>query len=200
MNLRERSKIEKLHRIKSAARMLFEEQGFDATTIRQIADRSGVGLATLFLYATDKRDLLFLTCNDELAALTQRAFSDTIDNVPLLESLTIVFRHFFIFYSANRVLSRDLLRELTFFTGGQHSDRFQAIRASNVTRISAIIDREKADNKIANTHETAKIAEVIFFVFAAEVRQWLAQETKSAEEGVRRLSQLLAIVVDGVSR
>ena len=68
--LRERNKIEKLQRITAAARDLFIEKGFDETTTREIAQRAHVGLGTLFLYATDKRDLLFLICTEELEALT----------------------------------------------------------------------------------------------------------------------------------
>ena len=66
LGLRERNKLDKLQRIKHAARTLFIEKGFDETTTREIARRAGVALGTLFLYATDKRDLLFLICTDEL--------------------------------------------------------------------------------------------------------------------------------------
>lgn len=198
MNLRERSKTDKLRRIKEAARELFVEQGFDATTIRQIADRGGVGLATLFLYATDKRDLLFLTCNDELAALTERAFGDVPADLAFIDQLTVAFRHFFILYAQNRTLSRDLLRELTFVSGGMHGDRFQAIRGSNIARLAGLVDRAKEAGFIDPAQPSALVGEVIFSVFASEIRKWLAHDTASPEEGVRRLTQLLTVVVEGL--
>ena len=61
---RERNKLDKLRRIKAAARELFLEQGYDNATTREIARRADVGLGTLFSYASDKRDLLFLIYND----------------------------------------------------------------------------------------------------------------------------------------
>ena len=72
---RERNKLDKLRRIKAAARELFLEQGYDNATTREIARRAEVGLGTLFSYASDKRDLLFLIYNDMQEALTRTAFS-----------------------------------------------------------------------------------------------------------------------------
>ena len=68
ISVRERNRRDKLQRITAAARALFVEKGFDETTTREIARRADVALGTLFLYATDKRDLLFLICTDELEA------------------------------------------------------------------------------------------------------------------------------------
>ncbi|GAB3997570.1 hypothetical protein GCM10029992_20890 [Glycomyces albus] len=40
--LRERKKLETLHRMQEEAMRLFEEQGYDETTIEQIAEAAGV--------------------------------------------------------------------------------------------------------------------------------------------------------------
>ena len=71
--LRARNKLDKLRRIKEAAQTLFVAKGFDETTMREIAVRAGVGLGTIFLYAKDKRDLLFLTINEPLEQITEEA-------------------------------------------------------------------------------------------------------------------------------
>ena len=76
--LRARNKLDKLRRIKEAAQTLFVAKGFDETTMREIAVRAGVGLGTIFLYAKDKRDLLFLTINEPLENIAQEA-EDTVD-------------------------------------------------------------------------------------------------------------------------
>ena len=60
-----RASLSKLRRIKDAARELFIAKGFDDTTTREIAQRASVGIGTLFIYADNKRDLLFLVANDE---------------------------------------------------------------------------------------------------------------------------------------
>ena len=58
--VRERSKRERQDRIMMAARTMLAEQGYDATTLRQVAERAGLGLGTLFNYISDKRDLIYL--------------------------------------------------------------------------------------------------------------------------------------------
>jgi AcrR family transcriptional regulator len=50
-----RATREALH---GAARALFEEQGFDATSVREIADRAGVGERTFYRYFETKEDLI----------------------------------------------------------------------------------------------------------------------------------------------
>ena len=45
-------------RLVMAAVDLFTEQGYDATTVAQIAERAGVTKSTFFRHFTDKRELL----------------------------------------------------------------------------------------------------------------------------------------------
>ena len=198
--LRELNKADKRQRIQEAARRLFGTQGFDATSIRQIADRARVGLATLFLYAGDKRDLLFLAGNDDLEALTKVAFAKVDSTRSLLDQLIEIFTHFFKFYARNRRFSRDLLRELTFFTSGQESARFQATRQATIRGIERVVSEARRRGSIRCESSDAAIAQVIFYVFAADVRRWLGQEKRSIASGLGHLRSLLTVVLTGLER
>jgi AcrR family transcriptional regulator len=55
---REGSKADKMRRILAAGNKLFSRQGFDKTTVQQIADEADVGAGTLFLYVSDTSELL----------------------------------------------------------------------------------------------------------------------------------------------
>jgi AcrR family transcriptional regulator len=46
-------------RLMSAAIALFEEQGYEATTVAEIAERAGLTKRTFFRYFADKREVLF---------------------------------------------------------------------------------------------------------------------------------------------
>lgn len=75
MGLRETNKQDKRERLSRAAHELFSEQGFDATTMRQIAERAGIGVGTIFLYARDKQGLLFLLFSEAVLGVEQQAFA-----------------------------------------------------------------------------------------------------------------------------
>ncbi len=57
---RDRAKADKRRRIIDASRTLFSSKGFDQTTVQQIADLADVAVGTLFLYVSDKSELLLL--------------------------------------------------------------------------------------------------------------------------------------------
>lgn len=56
--LRERKKIKTREAIRSATYALIEEQGYDTTTIEQIADRAEVSPSTVFRYFPTKEDIV----------------------------------------------------------------------------------------------------------------------------------------------
>src|SRR5258707_8839557 len=51
-------------RLMSAAIELFDEQGYEATTVAEIADRAGLTKRTFFRYFSDKREVLFSGSNE----------------------------------------------------------------------------------------------------------------------------------------
>src|SRR6516164_8038263 len=112
---RERNKLDKLRRIKEAARELFVAKGFDDTTTREIALRAGVGIGTIFVYAENKRDLLFLIVNEDLEKVEQTAESAVEDSASVLENLLRVARLHYRLFAQQPTLSRLVLREMVFY-------------------------------------------------------------------------------------
>lgn len=198
LGLRERNKLDKFLRIRAASKKLFTENGFEPTTTRQIAQEADVGLSTLFLYATDKRDLLFLVFNDDLDELTTRAFADSQAQAPLLDNLRTALRHFFVFYGQDKVISRDLTREITFYTTGMQSERFQATRARTIDSICTLVTQARAAGQVHCQEDDMLIASTMFYLLAAEIRMWLATDSQVPEEGLNELMKRLALIMHGL--
>src|SRR5689334_15739514 len=92
---REQAKLDKRERIKAAAWELFTRDGYEATTTKQVAERADVAAGTLFLYASDKRDLLCLVMHDRLVETVDARFATMPRGGPLIEQLMHVFRGLF---------------------------------------------------------------------------------------------------------
>jgi len=92
LGLREQNKRQTRQRIQAAVRELFSKHGYDDATLRGIAKRAHVGLGTLFNYAGDKRDLVFLIVNEELEEVTGKALSAAKLYRSLMGQLMAIFR------------------------------------------------------------------------------------------------------------
>ncbi|MFE7166755.1 TetR/AcrR family transcriptional regulator [Streptomyces sp. NPDC057616] len=68
LGLRERKKIKTREAIRAATYALIKEQGYDATTIEQIAERAEVSPSTVFRYFPAKEDIVLTDEYDQLMA------------------------------------------------------------------------------------------------------------------------------------
>ncbi|HET6500201.1 MAG TPA: helix-turn-helix domain-containing protein [Amycolatopsis sp.] len=68
-------------RLRDAALALFAEQGFEKTTVAQIAEQAGLNRRTFFHHFADKREVVFASRGDseELIATEIRAQPDSVD-------------------------------------------------------------------------------------------------------------------------
>ena len=199
LGLRERNKIDKLRRIKDAARELFLSKGFDDTTTREIALRAGVGIGTLFIYADNKRDLLFLVANEELADITSKAEASVKDNISCLQNLLNVFRHHYEFFGRQPQLSRLMLREMMFYEEGRQADQFRVIRERIIRLVVTIMDQAKTAGMIRPSEDIGFVGWVAFCIYQVELRRWLATKTLNVDEGIASLRRALELLMRGLS-
>jgi AcrR family transcriptional regulator len=198
LGLRERNKIDKLHRIKKAARELFLSKGFDDATTRAIASRAGVGIGTVFIYADNKRDLLFLVANDELEATTDKAEVSIRDEASCLQNLLTVFRHHYEFFGRQPKLSRLMLREMTFYDSGRQADRFRATRERLISLVGSIMQRAMDHGMIRLPEDSGFIGWVAFCIYQVELRRWLMTPDLDVETGMAILRRALELLIRGL--
>lgn len=87
MGLRERKKIKTREAIRTATFALVEEQGYEATTVEQIAERAEVSPSTVFRYFPTKEDIVLTDEYDPL--LLEELLARPADE-PWLDSVRVV--------------------------------------------------------------------------------------------------------------
>ena len=70
-------------RLERAALELFEEQGFAATTVPQIAERAGLTTRTFFRHFADKREVIY--ADDQFPEIVRRIFTEAPADAEPLE-------------------------------------------------------------------------------------------------------------------
>jgi AcrR family transcriptional regulator len=197
---RERKKLATRDRSRAAAAELFNRHGYGSATMRQIAERAHVGLGTLFNYAEDKRDLVFLIFNEELNAVTDVALASPRAGRPLVEQLLAIFRVHYRWLATQPALARILLQELTFYSSGKQAATFHGIRQRLIDGIEALVRESQRKKEISSRENAALVARYIFFVYSASLRWWIAAPRPDPQRGIADLRRILKLQYEGLKR
>jgi AcrR family transcriptional regulator len=198
LGIRERNKLRKRQRIQAAVREVFSKRGYDEATLRGIAKRAHVALGTLFNYADDKRDLVFLIVNEELEEVTTQALRAATQRRSLLGQLMAIFEFHYDYFARNPVLSRIVLRELVFYSSGKQAEKFHEIRQRLMDAIGRLVGDAQQARQIRSRQDAALIARHIFFTFSAAVRWWIATPRPDPRTGLKDLRRLIKLQIRGL--
>ncbi len=106
-----------MRRILAAASKLFAKNGFSGTTVQQIADEADVAVGTLFLYVSDKSELLLLLYHHEVEQEFKQAVRHLEVPKKLLPSLERFLSDLMRPYERNLELSKVVVTEYLFHEG-----------------------------------------------------------------------------------
>jgi AcrR family transcriptional regulator len=203
--LRARGKFERRRRLTEAARKVFLARGYEAATTREIAALADVAIGTLFVYAPEKRDLLFLILNDDLDALLESATRGLSREQPLMKQLIRIFRPLYEYFEGNVEIGRYGLREIFLFQDEPKANlgpeaarvydrisRFRSIIAETIEELSA-------RGRLAKNVPGETIARALLWLHWGHTQSWLSQARPKADAGVGDLRRLFALVIGGLS-
>ncbi len=199
VGVRERSKQERQDRIMLAARKLFAENGYDATTLRQVAEHAGLGLGTLFNYISDKRDLIYLVFNQEVDGITSVCLASPRPWQSFVEKILGMIEPNYRLFGSEPVLSRILLSEVLQHTPGLHLAEHIGIRDRFILGIQEVVAESQRTGELSSDAAAELIARNIFFSYSAALRWWLASsEHPEWRAGLRDFADLLKLQIAGL--
>ena len=197
---RERAKAERRRRLRDAALAVFAEKGFEAATTREIAERAGVGAATLFRYAQEKRDLLLMIVNDDLAAINDESFATLDPDAALLDALLHLFTARYTYWAANPALAREAIHVTVLARAERdtfETQRYRHRRNHLLVTLVDLIARDQARGRVRADYDPAFLAEYFLDIYIAQRRRWLADATPVASAGIAELRHMLTLALEG---
>ncbi|WP_204165928.1 TetR family transcriptional regulator [Streptomyces sp. NEAU-S7GS2] len=167
VGLRERKKIQTRQAIRRAAYRLFEEQGYDATPIDQIAEAADVSPSTVFRYFPTKEDIVL---TDEYDTVLEAGLRARPGDEPMVESM--------------RRVTVEALREIAAADRGELVQRIRLIRevpairgrtAENTARDAALISTVLAERtgRPADDLELRVISAAILAALQEAMLNWV---------------------------
>ena len=178
---RERRKLEVRARIYGAARELFAKQGFDATTVDEIAAAADVASATFFNHFQSKQVLLGLMATevvDALQSLTGHLESDA-GSVQRLSAFVASAADAI---SANRGAARDVLLE--FMRSDATPDGPQPYLERIHEPFVALIEAGQREGEMRRDYDAAFLAQMAVGMLNSAITSWLADPLYPVERGL----------------
>jgi AcrR family transcriptional regulator len=158
-------------RILSAARSLFREHGFDATSAEQIASRAGVGKGTVFLHAGSKERLLVMVYQADLGFAVDRALASADVTAPLPQALAGVFGYCFQLYEEDTRLARELIREQSLLP--VQDQALRSVTTRLLVGLEMLIHSRQRRDEVGSGVDAALAARTSFGIYNAVLLAWL---------------------------
>ncbi|MFT5697581.1 MAG: AcrR family transcriptional regulator [Desulforhopalus sp.] len=114
MSLREAKKKKNKRAILNSAISLFNENGYDHTSIEQIARKAGVGKGTVYSYFNNKKSIIKGFCEYELEKIHYQLIAQSNREASVLEQMLIIYMTEFEHVTQNREFGRLYMRESLF--------------------------------------------------------------------------------------
>lgn len=175
---RDRHKQQRLERIKQAAWELFSIQGYDATTVRQIAEQADVSAATVIQHAGDKAELLLLVFHEAIGERIKTLHVPA--NAPLDVTMLGIFQPFLDFYREHPELSRAFSRE---FLYGKSRWQDQEIQQAEqfMGFLAEIIEVFRARGEVRPDADPVLLGQLFFLLYQAALQVWFCGAMPFAE-------------------
>jgi AcrR family transcriptional regulator len=198
--LREAGKADRQRRLKEATKQVLLQRGYEQATTREISTLAGVSVGTLFVYARDKRDLLFLVINDELDPIAEHAHATVPAVGSPLERILAFLQPWYEYFAGSLAIGRCSFREITYYLHhaedvGTQAVRLRARMDAQRQRIADIVATARSEGVLRFSEAPGLIAEILYDIYLAEVRAWVFGPEPLAADGLQRLGTKLAVLI-----
>jgi AcrR family transcriptional regulator len=194
---REQQKAETKALILDAARRLFEERGFDGTTMRELAAEAGVGLGTIFAHFPDKGALLMAALLDDLAETDRRIVETLPAAAPIRDQILHVAAAGIGYWCRRPELSSTLLRQM-WFVSGPWADRRRDETDRFIEFVSELLEAARERGELRGDVDLRETAEAMYSFYLGRIVRAVGDEGLDAEALLRDMAGFVDQLLEGI--
>lgn len=190
---REQRKREVRERIMEAAMRRFVRQGFDETTVDQIAEDADVAQKTFFNHFSTKQDLFRQLAEARMDELVQILDEERERDAPTAEKLAHCFLRLSELLEQRKRLARDLVLEV--MRGrppGSPIEELSRLHAS----FGEILRDGRAAGDVRSDESVEFLTEMVVAAFTGVMNNWISEPTYPVKD---RLAQTAAFLGDALA-
>jgi AcrR family transcriptional regulator len=188
---RERRKLEVRGRVLVAAQALFEEKGFEATTVDEIAAAADVAPATFFNHFQSKQALLGMMAGvvlDHLQGLTSRHLEGDASSAKRLRAFVAAASDEI---RASRGMARIVLLE---FIRHANPDEPQPYLGRIHQPFVALIEEGQRQGELRRDYDSPFLAQMAVGMLNSAITRWLADPEYPVERGLAEATEFVLTV------
>lgn len=196
--IRDRKKKQTRKAIMEAALKLFSRQGYEHTSIEQLAGAAGIGKGTVYTYFQTKSEIFLAFCEEQLEFVYRELAERSNPEAPLLEQLLTLFMGEFRFVSRNREFGRILLRETVFpkdFTG----TRARELDDKYIDMLIPMFRRAQARGELRTDLELIMVTGHFYALYIMTVSGWYMGRLHSEEDVAMAMEFLFEQALQGLA-
>ncbi len=158
---RKKQKAQTYNLILDNAKCLFESLGFEKTTMKRIAEETGISPGAIFKHFENKSDLLASALFEDIEAVQKNALNRIPQDETVEKQFLFVTKHFFQYYALRPALSKVLV-EHSLFIKGEWEEKFNAHSMRLVDKTDQLIQNAIKQNKIKKNIDSKLLASAFF--------------------------------------
>ena len=194
---RQQHKAETRALILDAARTLFEERGFDGTTMRALAAEAGVGLGTIFSHFPDKAALLMAALLDDLARTDHHIVETLPEDAPIRDQIMHLAAVGIGYWCRRPDLSATLLREMWFVTG-PWAERRREETARFIEFVCQLLEGARQRGELRTGVDLRRIAETMYSFYLGSLIRAVGDNRLEADALLRDIATFVDQLLLGI--
>ncbi len=188
MSVREIKKKKNKQAILDAAISLFSANGYENTSIENIAKKAGVGKGTVYSYFQTKKDILKGFCEYELEKIHKELVKHSNRNSSILEQMLTIYMTEFHHVTHNKEFGRIFMREWVFPSDNNFRDHTE-IDDRYFQMLFPILQKGQERGELRNDIELLHITAHFYSLYIMAIHAWYAGRitTEEVEPAMRLL-------------